>query len=53
MGVLHSPYQEYHSNGQVSSEGSYKNGLQEGKCHYYDRKGNENYYRIFDADRGQ
>jgi hypothetical protein len=52
MGVLHGPYKEYHFNGQVSSEGSYKNGLQDGKWRYYDKKGNEIYYRLFDANRG-
>ena len=36
-GVLHGPYRDFWSNGRVSMEGQYRDGLQDGEWRLYDR----------------
>ena len=40
-GVLHGPYRDFWSNGRVSSEGQYRDGLQDGEWRFYDRDTSE------------
>lgn len=35
-GVLHGPYRDFWSHGGLSSEGHYRDGLQDGEWRYYD-----------------
>lgn len=37
--VLNGPYKEYHQNGEVKVNGSYKNGFYDGKWSYFDERG--------------
>jgi antitoxin component YwqK of YwqJK toxin-antitoxin module len=36
-GVLHGPYRDFWSNGRVSLEGQYQNGMKEGEWRFYDQ----------------